>query len=118
MTTKEKIDEYINKMTDWRGDYLKQIRELILTACPGIVEEWKWNSPVWSDNGMVCSVGAFKKHVSLTFFKGALLTDKNQLFNSGTDSKNNRSIIYHEGDKINEKALVLLLKEATAANKK
>lgn len=117
MTATGKIDEYINKITDWRGDYLKKIREMVLSADNGIVEEWKWNSPVWSYNGLLCSAGAFKKHVSFTFFQGASLDDKG-LFNSDTASKNNRSININQGDTLDLAALKDLVKKAVDFNKK
>lgn len=62
MAAKEKIDEYINKANDWRGDLLFEIRTLIHEVEPDIQEEWKWNSPVFSYNGkMVCSPSAFRQ---------------------------------------------------------
>lgn len=116
MTATEKIDEYINKIADWRGELLKEIREIVLATDKNIVEEWKWNSPVWSCNGLLCSAGAFKKHVSFTFFQGSSLDD-NGLFNSGTSSKNNRSINFNEGDTLDTDALKDLVKKAVEFNK-
>ncbi|AIE84753.1 hypothetical protein OP10G_1385 [Fimbriimonas ginsengisoli Gsoil 348] len=57
-------------MADWRGERIARIRELIKEVAPGVTEEWKWNTPVWSRNGMVCAAGAFKDHVKINFFKG------------------------------------------------
>jgi hypothetical protein len=106
MSQSEKISEYIQKNKDWRGELIKQIRELILETTPAMEEEWKWNSPVWSHHGMVCSASAFKKHVSLTFFKGADLEDKTDLFNSPADSKSSRSIIWKEKDVLDRESLI------------
>lgn len=119
MTAKEKIDEYIGKANDWRGDLVTEIRELIHEVEPEMVEEWKWNSPVFSYKGkMVCSPGAFKNHVRLFFVNGAMLEDSNGLFNSGTDAKNARSINYKNGDKIDREALKILLVKAIEYNQK
>ena len=113
MAAKEKIDEYIRKANDWRGDLITEIRELIHEIEPEIVEEWKWNSPVFSHNGkMVCSPGAFKTHVGLNFFNGAMLADPNKLFNNGLESKKMRSINFKKEDKINKESLKSLLIEA------
>ncbi len=116
MNASEKISEYIKKNHDWRGELIQKIRELIQETQPGIEEEWKWNSPVWSHHGMVCSAGAFKKHVSLTFFKGSELEKETSLFNSPADSKSTRSIILKEGDVLDNEALTQLLQLAVKKN--
>jgi len=118
MEASQKITDYILKNPDWKGEMIHQIRRLILETEPDIVEEWKWNSPVWSLNGMVCSVGAFKKHLSLTFFKGSEIEEKTKLFNSSTDSKMTRSIIWKEGDELNPEPLKSLIKIAVEQNSK
>jgi len=113
MTAKEKIDEYISKANDWRGDLITEIRELIHAIEPKIVEEWKWNSPVFSYNGkMVCSPSVFKTHVGLNFFNGAMLEDPKGLFNSGLDAKKSRSINFNKESKIDKNSLKALLKKA------
>jgi hypothetical protein len=116
MESSQKITEYIQKNPNWKGKIIHKVRELILQTEPNIQEEWKWNSPVWSLNGMVCSIGAFKKHVSLTFFKGADLEKQTDLFNSHTDSKNTRSIIWNEDEDIKTEELKNLIKLAVGQN--
>lgn len=117
MAAQEKINRYIKEATDWQNDYLKQIRELVLSCDEEIIEEWKWNSPVWSCNGLLCSAGAFKKHVSFTFFQGSSLDDSG-LFDTGTSSKNNRSINFREGDNLDVEALKGLVHKAVEFNRK
>lgn len=119
MTAKEKIDEYIDKASDWRGDLIAEIRELIHEIEPNIIEEWKWNSPVFSHNGkMFCSPGAFKTHVGLNFFDGAMIEDPDRLFNSGLDAKKSRSINFNKEDNIDKAALKALLEKAVKYNQK
>jgi|SRR5690606_17409494 len=116
MNASQKITAYIDKNPDWKGELIQQIRALILKTNPEIQEEWKWNSPVWSLDGMVCSIGAFKKHVSLTFFKGADLEKETSLFNSPSESKNTRSIIWKENEQVHTEALKSLLQKAFQLN--
>lgn len=119
MAAKQKIDEYISKANDWRGDLITEIRELIHEIEPEIVEEWKWNSPVFSYNSkMVCSPGAFKTHVGLNFFNGAMIEDPKGLFNSGLDAKKSRSINFNKENSIDKKALKELLTKAIQYNQK
>jgi hypothetical protein len=117
MTAKEIIDEYISITNDWRGDLISEIRELIHYIEPEIVEEWKWNCAVFLHNGkMVCSTAAFKTHVKLNFFNGALIEDYNGLFNSGLDAKKSRSINFSEVDGFDKEALKELLTKAIEYN--
>jgi hypothetical protein len=110
------ITQYIAGFADWRGTVLAHLRKLILEADPGIIEEWKWETPVFSHKGAVVACGAFKDHIKLNFFKGASLNDPQRLFNAGLDAKASRGIDLHEGDEINEPALIELIKAAVAFN--
>src|SRR5215831_16213877 len=102
MTASEKITNRINELSDWRGQMLARLRKLILNAAPGIVEEWKWNTPVWSHNKNVVAIGAFQDHVKVNFFQKASLNDPHSLFNAGLEAKTTRAIDIHKGDVINE----------------
>ena len=111
------IDARIKELTDWRGDTLARLRKLIKQADPDVVEEWKWRGvPVWSHAGMICTGETYKDYVKLTFAKGASLEDPSGLFNSSLDGNTRRAIDIHEDDKIDEKALKALIREAVALN--
>ena len=110
------ITNQIAALGDWRGQLLARLRELILAAEPGITEEWKWGTGVWTNTGLVCAAGAFKDHVKLNFFKGASLTDPKGLFNAGLEAKATRAIDFHEGAKIDAPALKALIRAAVASN--
>lgn len=121
-TASEMISGRIGDLGDWRAATLATVRELIKEADPEIVEEWKWQkasspgTPVWSDNGGICTGETYKSVVKLTFFKGASLKDPSHLFNSSLEGNARRAIDIHEDDKINEAAFKKLIQEAVAAN--
>jgi hypothetical protein len=116
------LDEKIKELGDWRGKTLGKVREIIHSADPDIVEEWKWvkatnpGTPVWSHDGIVCTGETYKKLVKLTFFRGAALDDPSGLFNSSLDGNVRRAIDIKEDDKINVRALKALIREAVALN--
>jgi hypothetical protein len=118
----KQIDETINQLDDWRGQTLSKVRRIIKAADPDIVEEWKWvkptspGVPVWSHNGGICTGETYKNVVKLTFFKGAALDDPAGLFNSSLGGKVRRAIDIKEGDKIDERALKSLVRQAVALN--
>jgi hypothetical protein len=112
----QRITHHIAELADWRGDMLTRLRTLILAADPQLNEEWKWETPVWSRNGNVVAIAAFKDHVKVNFFKGATLDDPHGLFNAGLNAKATRAIDIHKGDQINEAALQELIRAAVALN--
>ena len=111
------ISARIASLGDWRGDMLARVRAAILAADPGVVEEWKWNNPVWSCDGILCTGETYKSAVKTTFARGAALADPSKLFNSSLEGNVRRAIDFHEGDAIDAKALKALVKEAIAANR-
>jgi hypothetical protein len=118
MNPSDRITAYIDALGDWRGQTLGRLRTLIRSASPDLVEEWKWNTPVWSCGGNVLAAGAFQDHVKLNFFKGASLDDPRGLFNAGLEAKASRAIDLHQGDRLDEAALRDLIRAAVALNKK
>ena len=111
------IDARIKELSDWRGETLARVRILIKQADPEVVEEWKWRGvPVWSHDGIICTGETYKNAVKMTFAKGAALEDPSGLFNSSLEGNTRRAIDFHEGDKIDEKALQALIRAAVALN--
>src|ERR1041385_4527131 len=111
------IDERIAELGDWRGEMLAKIRAVIKRADPEVVEEWKWRGvPVWSHDGIICTGETYKSVVKMTFAKGASLEDPSSLFNSSLEGNTRRAIDFHEDDKIDEKALMALIRAAVALN--
>lgn len=111
------IDARIKELNDWRGETLARVRMLMKQADPEVVEEWKWRGvPVWEHAGIICTGETYKAVVKLTFAKGASLEDPSGLFNSSLEGNTRRAIDFHEGDKIDEKALKALIRAAAALN--
>lgn len=115
----EQIDAIIMKFTDWRGEKLAQIRNLIKQADPDVLEEVKWKAPsnpdgvpVWSHDGIICTGETYKNHLRIAFAKGPSLKDPKGLLNTY------RAIVIREGDKINESAFKELINSAVELNHK
>src|SRR3979490_623103 len=112
------IDARIKELGDWRGEMLSRLRTLVKEAAPDGVEEGKWGGvPVWSHDGLICTGETYKNVVKMTFAKGAALKDPSGLFNSSLDGNTRRAIDFHEGEKIDEKALKTLIRAAVTLNK-
>jgi hypothetical protein len=117
-------DARIGELSEWRGEMLARIRDLIKQADPDVVEEVKWRKPsnsmrgvpVWSHAGIICTGETYKNVVKLTFAKGASLEDPSALFNSSLDGGTRRAIDFHEDDRIDEKAFQALIRAAVSLN--
>ena len=117
-TAPQLIDARIEELGDWRGKMLGRLRAVIKKADAEVVEEWKWRGvPVWSHDGIICTGETYKSVVKMTFAKGASLPDPARLFNSSLEGNTRRAIDFHEGDKIDEKALQALIRAAVTLNK-
>lgn len=112
----ELIDNKIAELGDWRGETLSRVRKLIKEAAPDVVEEWKWGTPVWSHDGIICTGESYKAKVKLTFAKGASLKDPAKLFNSSLDGNTRRAIDIGEGEEVDAAAFKALVRAAIALN--
>ncbi|MEV4423718.1 DUF1801 domain-containing protein [Patulibacter sp. NPDC049589] len=116
-TPSELIDARIEELGDWRGTTLATVRGLVKEAVPDVVEEWKWRGvPTWYSGGIICTGETYKKHVKVTFFKGAKVDDPSGVFNSGLDGNARRAIDLNEGDELDADAFKALVRAAADLN--
>jgi hypothetical protein len=111
-----KIDERIADLIGWRGEMLAQLRRLIHEADPGVIEEWKWDNPVWSHDGIICTGESYKAAIKTTFPKGAAMADPDGLFNSSMGGGTRRAIDFRQGDVVDAEAFKALIRAAVALN--
>ena len=71
-------------------------------------------TPTYYKNGLICVMNPHKGKVKITFEYGAAFADPNKLFNAGLEGNRRRAIDYFEDDKVNERAVKALIKEALA----
>ncbi len=72
---------------------------------------------MWSHDGLICTGETYKNAVKMTFARGAALKDPSGLFNASLEGNTRRAIDFHEGGKIDEKALKTLVRAAVALNR-
>lgn len=109
--------------SDWRAETFARVRAIIEAAAPDATVEAKWKKPsnpagvpTWSQNGILFTGETYKDKIKFTFAHGAALDDPAGLFKASLDAGTRRAIDFHEGDKINEKALKALIRAAVAFN--
>ncbi|HJP83076.1 MAG TPA: DUF1801 domain-containing protein [Fimbriimonadaceae bacterium] len=125
LSSSDKIDAIIERISGWRGKTLGELRRLILTAGPNIQEEVKWvkpsnpdGVPVWSCSGIICTGETYNDKVKLTFAKGASIADPAGLFNASLDAGTRRAIDFIEGETIDAASFQALIRSAVDANAK
>ena len=119
LSAEERIDARVAELGDWRGARLAVFRKLIHEAEPDVTEEWKWRgTPVWEYNGILLVGDGFKDKVKLTFQSGAMLRDRDNVFNAGLSGNKWRAIDSFEGDEIDKAGFKKLVREAVSYNTK
>lgn len=111
------IDQGIAEMEPFAQAICKKLRQLILSSDPAIIEDWKWGPNYYLD-GMVCGFWGFRKHVTLTFFQGALLKDKKKVLQENPGNVHNRHLKFTDVKDIDEKLVLAYLFEAIDNNRK
>lgn len=106
------IDDYITSKATFAKEILELFRDLIHQADTEIIEDFKWSVPVFHKNEMACGIAAFQKHVSITFFNGAKMSDKHHLFSGDCSAKHLRTIKFASISEIDKNQLLDYFKEA------
>jgi len=78
------VDWFFDKDTKWKKEY-EQLRMIVLNC--GLNEELKWGCPCYTfENRNVVLIHGFKEYCALLFFKGALLSDANNILIQQTEN--------------------------------
>jgi hypothetical protein len=118
MQTNDLVDEYISSLQPWQQVVSKHVRELIHAAEPDIVEEIKFkNRPYFTLEGNVCALLGTKDHVNV-FIYDPIAPDPSGIINQGHDNTTARSIQLYEGDTLDSKAFINLIKAMADNNRK
>lgn len=85
-----KVDDFLSKLNKWKAE-IEAIRN-ILVDCP-LTEELKWGQPCYTyQNKNVIIVANFKEYCAISFLKGVLLHDEENLLVS--PGENSQSVKY------------------------
>jgi len=106
------------KVNNWREE-LKQLRRIVLEC--GLTEALKWGVPCYTfQNKNILIISAFKEYCSISFFKGALLSDSQSILQKqGENTQVTRLIKFTDVQKIveNEALLKTYIHEAVEVEK-
>jgi hypothetical protein len=118
MKTKPEVDEYISTLPPWQQVICNQVRDLVHKAEPNITEEIKFkNRPFFTLEGNVCALLGTKDHVNV-FIYDPIAPDPAGIINQGQGNATARGIQIYEGDMLDDKAFVELIRAIAANNRK
>lgn len=84
MATNPKVDDFFQATKSWSKE-LEQLRFITLEC--GLDEELKWGVPCYTYQGKnIVLIHGFKEYFALNFFKGALLSDTENILVQQTDN--------------------------------
>ncbi|NBX27851.1 MAG: hypothetical protein EBR55_06335 [Chitinophagia bacterium] len=111
----EKINAFFEKGSAWQ-ECMQALRKIVLQC--GLDETMKWGVPCYMHEGKnILLLHGFKQYCAINFFKGALLSDKEQLLIQQTENvQAGRQIRFTEARTIKKQAAILevYIKEAIA----
>jgi len=75
MSRHPKVTAYIEEAQPFAQPILRHLREIVHAAAPEIEEAIKWSMPAFLRDGeIICSMAAFKRHATFSFWRGELVT--------------------------------------------
>jgi hypothetical protein len=113
-----RVDAYIEALPAWQQDICRQVRELVHAADPEVAETIKRTvQPYFVLRGNVCALLAAKTHVNVFLYDGAIVPDPEGIITGGHDNKTARTVAFHEGEPVNEPALLAMFRQIIANNR-
>ncbi|HEX8994918.1 MAG TPA: DUF1801 domain-containing protein [Ktedonobacterales bacterium] len=115
--TDARVDDYIAVLPDWQQAICRRVRDLAHAADPEVVETIKrGDRPYFTLDGNICALQATKDHVNV-FIYDPIAPDPEGIINQGKGNLTARAIQIYQGDAINERALLTLLRAVIANNR-
>ena len=117
MLKDKRVDDYIRRLPAWQQEICERVREIAHGAAPDIQETIKRSTlPYFVLEGNVCALLAAKSHVNV-FIYDPIAPDPSGIINQGHGNLTARAIQIREGDSVDHKALLALLKAVIANNR-
>jgi hypothetical protein len=112
------VDAYLADLPDWQRSICEQLRDMIWATDPEIEETIKRTvQPYFVLDGNVCALLATKDHVNL-FLYDPTVSDPYGVINQGHGNATARAIQIYADDEINRDAVIGILTEIVANNRR
>ena len=113
-----RVDAYIDALPDWQQAICQQVRDLVHAADLEVLETIKRTvQPYFVLEGNICALLGAKDHVNVFLYDGGIVPDLHNIITAGHTNKTARTVAFHEGDAVDEGALVEIFRAIIANNR-
>jgi hypothetical protein len=113
-----RVDAWIAALPDWQQAICRRVRDLVHAADPDVIETIKRSTqPYFVLDGNICALLAARDHVNVFLYDGAIVPDPEGIITAGHANQTARTVAFHEGDPINEPALLAMFRQILANNR-
>ncbi len=113
-----RVDDYIDALPEWQQAVCRQVRELVHTADPEVVETIKRRvQPYFVLDGNICALLATKDHVNVFLYDGAIVPDPAGIITGGHDNETARTVAVYQDAPLNADALLAMFRQIIANNR-
>ena len=114
-----RVDAYIDALPPWQQEICQQVRDLVHSVDPEVVETIKRRvQPYFVLEGNICALLAAKDHVNVFLYDGAIVPDPAGIITGGHDNKTGRTVAIYEGETPNAPALQAMFEHIIANNRR
>src|ERR1700736_5379533 len=101
-----RVDAYIDELPEWQQGICQQVRDLVHSADPDVIETIKRTvQPYFVLEGNICALLAAKDHVNVFLYDGAIVPDPEGIITAGHQNKTGRTVAIRQHETINAAAL-------------
>jgi hypothetical protein len=113
-----RVDDYIDPLPQWQRRICQEVRDLVHSADPAVVETIKRRvQPYFVLDGNICALLATKDHVNVFLYDGAIVPDPDGIITAGHDNKTARTVAVYEGESVPAKPLQAMFEQIIANNR-
>jgi hypothetical protein len=113
-----RVDAYIDTLPAWQQAVCREVRELVHSADPEVVETIKRTRlPYFVLQGNICALLAARDHVNVFLYDGGIVPDPERIITGGHDNQTARTVAIREGDALNTRAFLAMIKRIIANNR-
>jgi len=113
-----RVDAYIGALSAWQQEICQQVRDLVHSVDPEVVETIKRRvQPYFVLEGNICALLAAKDHVNVFLYDGAIVPDPEGIITGGHDNQTARTVAIRQDEKINTRALGEMFRQIIANNR-
>ncbi len=113
-----RVDAYIDGLPPWQQVVCRQVRELVHSVDPEVIETVKRTvQPYFVLQGNVCALLAAKTHVNVFLYDGAIVPDPHGIITAGHQNKTARTVAVREGEALPAEPLAEMFRAIIANNR-